>query len=234
RIEALRLLLQLDPVDAERRDAGRLRLVRPALDPDEPPVLLRDAAQQIRPVPAQRAGERGRRPLALLPGGEGARIDEDRVDVLGDREGRAVAVGDLPPPRRPLDLPARLLAGEPREPRPVEKLHLGRAQEHDPESGEDRRGDEERAEPEEAGRRPSGIATRLPHVPSYWAANSVAVRAARSASTTTRSPAGGPILSRPRESSAIRCGLVSCATRTSRRSCSREPLWCSAERRESR
>src|SRR5207302_550714 len=155
RLEALRLLHQLDAVDAELRDAGRLPLVGAPLDPDEAPVLLRDAAQQIRPIPAQCTGERRRRRLALLQGGESARIGEDRIDVLGDGERGAVAVGDLPPAWRPLDLAPRL-------------------------------------------------------------------------------PAGGPILSRARESSESRCGLSSCATCTSSRSCSRESLWCSAERRESR
>src|SRR5205814_2919389 len=71
----------------------------------------------------------------------------------------AVAVGDRPPAWRPLDVAPRLLAGEPREPRAIEQLHLGGAQEHDAEAGEDRRGDEERAEPQEPGRRPPRTAS---------------------------------------------------------------------------
>src|SRR5206468_5503832 len=119
RIEPLRLLHELDAVDAEGRHPGRLRFVGAALDPDEPAVLLRDAPEHVRAILAQGAGDRGRDGLPLLARRERARVGEDRVHVLGDGERRALAIGDLSPAGSPFDLPPGLLTGEAREPGPV-------------------------------------------------------------------------------------------------------------------
>ena len=155
RVEALRLLHHLDAVEPQPGDARGRLLVHPPLEPHEA-LLAGQPGEDLCAIGAQGTGEQPGGNGALPGGGEGGGIGEDRVHVPRHGQRRAAAVRDRPAPRGPLDLAPGLVAGEPRQPGPVEELHLGRPGEHHAESREQRHADQRRADPHP----PSGSSSR--------------------------------------------------------------------------
>ena len=150
RVEALRLLHQLDAVERQRPHARRGGLVDPSFQPDKLLVRLRDLLQQLALLDVQRARQQPGRFLASFRSLERRRIGEHGVDVARDRERVAMAVDDQPAPRRPLQLTPGLVALQPREPRSIEQLHLRGAAEDRGEEQHQERAEQQRAHPHPA------------------------------------------------------------------------------------
>src|SRR5207245_8132542 len=85
-IKALRFLGQFDSVDGQPANALGRSFVDAPLDPDEPPVGLRELLQDPRTIEAQRARDPCRGHLARAWRFERRRSGKYRVDLLGHRQ----------------------------------------------------------------------------------------------------------------------------------------------------